>query len=362
MKRNKNSFAALYLLGHAMLIMGCIVSITVCLLTFILGKWGNTESIWVYRLMILRPVSILCCLVFFFITWKKTRKLSYVAMLTALIGMSEIGSIGTLVNHKTATKPTYQVLSYNIGGIAKIADQHALLYEFESLISEILVSQPAIIAFQEYPKQVKASTLDSIYVYQQSHFTDSLSSYGTKIYSRYPIVESQPIVFDRTTSNNALVCHIRIGKDTLQVMNMHLQSTGFNQMKDHLLIPYIGLEHKAQDAYHSFVWQLQENREKRIEQAEMLNTYIATAKTGIIACGDLNTVSHTETYELLTEHLCDAFKTAGFGLSPTYESLFNLFRVDYFLYSPHKIEAQDYTLMPFEHSDHTCISFHFSFK
>ncbi len=361
MTQDKDSFAALRLLGKTILINGSVVSIVVCLLAIGLSAWSSSESQIIDFIILLLPVSIVYSLLSFLFIWKNWRKLSYASLLTALIGIGYIGSIGSLFNKQSGSE-TYEIMSYNIGGIAKIADPPEMRYQFNTLATEILASPPDIIAFQEYPRQLEQTALDAIYPHQQSHFTESGSTYGTKIYSRHPIVKAQAIVFDSITPNNAVACHVQIGSDTVQIINMHLQSTGLNQLKDKLLVPLVGSEQRAQEAYLALIYEVTRNRLRRIEQAKQVNEIISEAQLPVIACGDTNTSPQTCIYKILTTRLHDAFDTAGLGLSPTYKPLFNLFRVDYFLYSPYTINAEDYERMPFTHSDHTCIAFNFSFN
>ncbi|MFA6769787.1 MAG: endonuclease/exonuclease/phosphatase family protein [Bacteroidales bacterium] len=152
-------------------------------------------------------------------------------------------------------------------------------------------------------------------------YTSNNNSIGMAIFSKYPILRSSQIKFPNT-GNSFMWADLLIEKDTVRVINNHLQTTGF-----YFSYPR-GLKYMLKEAGENFLM--------RANQAKIVRSIIDTTIYPVIVCGDFNDTPHGYVYSTIKgNNLSDSFIEKGVGLGGTYWRTFNLMRIDMVLVSNH---------------------------
>lgn len=204
--------------------------------------------------------------------------------------------------------------------------------------SVLLAEKPDILCFQERPHTnllawdtIKAAFPDYPYTAINSREDEVLN---LAILSRWPVSGLKEFYFPESY-NKIIQADIHIGKQTIRLFNVHLQTTGVTP----------GMERK------SVIQIMQKHALKRNKQAQLLHEAIQSSPYPVLVCGDFNDVPSSFAYTQVSQGLRDCFKEAGYGWGNTYQSLGNLFRIDYMLCSKQSV-VTDYNLISNSWSDH----------
>ena len=202
----------------------------------------------------------------------------------------------------------------------------------------LLAEKPDILCFQERPHTnllawdtIKAAFPDYPYTAINSREDEVLN---LAILSRWPVSGLKEFYFPESY-NKIIQADIHIGKQTIRLFNVHLQTTGVTP----------GMERK------SVIQIMQKHALKRNKQAQLLHEAIQSSPYPVLVCGDFNDVPSSFAYTQVSQGLRDCFKEAGYGWGNTYQSLGNLFRIDYMLCAKQSV-VTDYNLISNSWSDH----------
>jgi endonuclease/exonuclease/phosphatase family metal-dependent hydrolase len=174
---------------------------------------------------------------------------------------------------------------------------------------------------------------------------------GVATYSSYPMINKGVIRFSNSF-NVSTYTDIVIGKDTLRVFNIHLQSIRFNEDNYRFITNSKTLkEEEKLKEIKDISTRLRDAFIKRARQAETLSEYIKQSPFPVILCGDFNDVPVSYTYHTLKKNLKDSFVEAGKGIGNTYIGKFPSFRIDYIFYSS-KLQCHSFNIHKVKLSDH----------
>ncbi|MBI35222.1 MAG: hypothetical protein CMP67_07650 [Flavobacteriales bacterium] len=232
----------------------------------------------------------------------------------------------------------------------------------DSIFKSIRFENPDVICFQEFFNQPngKYKTKKEFkrkqgyrYVNDAYSYKEKGSHYGMATFSKIPIVYKKFIPFVNTQNNGILISDLKKNKDTIRVLNVHLQSFKFGRenykyikgLKDST-IETLNLS-KTKD----LVSRLNDGFKKRSEQLDLVENQIINSPYPVILCGDLNEIPLSYVYNNLTNHLCDAFLASGNGLGVTHTSGYPFMRIDYIMTSP-ELQSKSFHLVKKELSDH----------
>lgn len=166
---------------------------------------------------------------------------------------------------------------------------------------------------------------------------------GFAILSSYPIVRHG--VADADESNvNAIWADLRVGRDTLRVVNAHLQSTGISNVErnETLTTQVIG-DTMARTKLSAVAVKMVDNYRQRASEADNLADFVASSPHPVVVCGDFNDTPVSYTYRRVRgRHLADGFVEKGRGTEYTFKGLYNLFRIDYILADKEHFEIKEY--------------------
>lgn len=311
------------------------------------------------------PYLLLVNLVFFFYWLIQFRKRAFLSLVVILLGWNYLVSFVPLTLNRDAGSPEpdrhpFKVMSYNVRGfdLYKWSEEGQTRESILKLVSE---ENPAIICFQEFYTSEKQGEREEdikrhmkFYPYQEIYYnlksTDN-SGFGVATFSKYPIVKRSRIPFAQTL-NQAVYTDIKVLRDTIRVINVHLQSIQFGK-RNYDFLDTLRFKYPSQ--------QVQEMREigirlrdafaHRSEQAQVLSHYIRESPYPVIVMGDFNDTPVSYAYRRVRRDLEDSFTRAGSGFGNTYAGELPSFRIDYILHSD-ELETTEFDRIKTKFSDH----------
>ena len=200
-------------------------------------------------------------------------------------------------------------------------------------------SDADIICIQEYIWGGKLKKKDIDYAlrgYRYKHYYSlGKGLNGLGVYSRYPILSATPLKY-KTNRNGSVAYRIKVGNDTLLVVNNHLESFKIHESDVEILqrmVAELGSEKQLADGW-KLLNKLALATAIRSRQADVLLKTVADAKEKyVVVCGDFNDSPISYTHHVLHEKLDDAFVEAGNGFGISYHEHQLFFRIDHILLS-----------------------------
>jgi endonuclease/exonuclease/phosphatase (EEP) superfamily protein YafD len=183
---------------------------------------------------------------------------------------------------------------------------------------------------------------------------------GVAIFTKYPIVGTGDIIFDRRTLNKGIFVDVKVGDDTLRIFSVHLYSMSIRAEKLEINKEYKEVKSGFMDVFR----RLRRGFVTHSRQITTLDRYIRNSPYPVIVCGDFNSVPYSFTYQKMRRNLGNAFEDAGngFGFSYNDRKLFFL-RIDNQFYSDDRLSAVDYqTHRSVDYSDHFPIAATYTIK
>jgi endonuclease/exonuclease/phosphatase family metal-dependent hydrolase len=299
----------------------------------------------------------------FVIFWVFFRKYYFLYSLLALLAVYKplTNTFNLALKKETFKKSSsFSLLSYNV----KVFDLYNWRKNKQSrneIFSFVRSLSPDIACFQEY---FNTSTHyfpvhDSLihnqkFKYSHIFYSDQLPNghnFGIATYSKFPIVNKANISFGNT-HNLAIASDIKIKKDTLRIINCHLESVKFLK-EDYVFmdsLPALSDEKRIKGAK-GIVKRLKNAATIRANQIQLIRKYIENSPYPVMLCGDFNDVPASYTYQKLSEGLNDSFQKAPWGLNGTYPRFFPPLRIDFILYQE-TLSCEQFKLFKTNLSDH----------
>ncbi len=263
-------------------------------------------------------------------------------------------------NDKAKEAPSFKVMSFNVR-LFNLYKWIKLDNAGAEISKYVKAESPDIICFQEFYTKERGSLTEanlfrklSPAKYKHIRYTlrkPGVSNFGIATFSRFPIINTGEIKFSNTF-NQCIYTDIKVGKDTIRLYNLHLQSYRLRkenyEFLDSLKFAYNAKQVKG---LKNFTYRVKTAYIKRSMQADTVAAHILASPYPVIVCGDLNDSPVSYTYQKISSGLKDAFIESGTGIGSTYLSRFPSFRIDYILHSP-KLQAFDYTIPKIGLSDH----------
>lgn len=267
--------------------------------------------------------------------------------------------------NKNEDPGTIKVLTYNTKVFNVYKDNGKDFSAVKKMIDWIALQHADIMCFQEFynsPKSNFFNTIDRLnsrseyFVFQKPLFTNrSGNQIGAIIFSKYPIMQGGVLNFMEETYNNVIYTDLLIGKDTIRVYNMHLQSMHIDE--DNMIYA-----EDYQVEFKNLTTRLKYGFIQRAEQIRQLKAHMKNCPYPILLCGDLNDIPYSYAYRELDEVLNNGFTSAGHGFGFTYNGKIFFLRIDNLFFSDYfKIHTFN-THREIKESDHFPISATYSLK
>jgi endonuclease/exonuclease/phosphatase family metal-dependent hydrolase len=277
------------------------------------------------------------------------RWLSIAGLLPGLIIIPLIYQLGPSDNQ--INEQDIKILSFNSGGYMYNSKKRRTV-EVETWI---LKQKFDIVCLQEYFPEWRAVYLKQPDGESKKHHV-SVSLFGEKFpynyigkkdnmlgvatFSKHPIINSGVIFWGQKKHNKGVYTDIKIGKDTLRVVNVHLESN---------LQPWSNIKSKnIVVALKVFV----RNQQTRSIQAELVAQFVENSNLPTIVTGDFNETQFSYAYFRLRGLLKNTFEEKGKGLGATFRPKTVYLRIDHQFYSP-DLQLESFEVLPdLELSDH----------
>lgn len=229
-----------------------------------------------------------------------------------------------------------------------------------------------IVCFQEYyyttgnqldTRDTLLQLLEAKYYFE--HFTTKVkepnsqggySNFGSAIYSKYPIINSEIIPFENDRTNNCIYVDIKRETDTVRIFNAHLGSIRF-QSEDY---DYIGgkgnpIKQGQKPIEQKILARLAIGFEKRVSQSNAVLKEVESSPYPVIVCTDMNDTPISYSYNQFSSELKDAFTVSGSGIGGTYIGNYPFLRIDYIWYDDY-FQSTNFITHQNKLSDHKAVS------
>jgi endonuclease/exonuclease/phosphatase family metal-dependent hydrolase len=344
--------------------MFCNHIAAVSLLVSYLASHVSPENFWFIAFFGLAYPLLVIINVLFIIYWSlQLKKRGFYSLIIVLAGWTNIHHYAQFSFNRSPdkSKKIIKVMSYNV----KVFDLYNWSHNIDTrnkMFGLITDEAPEIGCFQEYfhRDSSKFANTDSLlrianFKYCHIEYTSSArlnQHFGIATFSNYPIINKGKIDFGYKGNNVCIYSDILIGKDTVRVYNMHLQSIAFS-LDDYKYVDELQKDVEAEDMEHSknILKRLKRAFIKRSRQADLIQLSITSSPYPVIVCGDFNDTPASYTYNTISKNLNDAFVESGNGFGKSYIGTFPSFRIDYILHNS-RFKAYNFKTIREELSDH----------
>lgn len=283
-------------------------------------------------------------LIYWVIFMKRQLILSAVVL---VLGLFQQSSLYQFYGRSEEIPGSFKIMSYNVRmfNVNGALPDKGIPEKIRTLINK---EDPDIVCFQEYTLAGDFYLKRFKYKYVKLQGNKS-NSFGLAIYSKYEIVNRGSLGFPRSM-NNGIFADIKMGKDTLRVYTLHMQSLS--------LQPEIG--ELRQEGSKKLLGRLGQAFEQQQNQTELFLMHQKKSPYKVIVAGDFNNTAFSFAYKKIRGDKLDAFEEAGQGFGRTFIFDFIPLRIDFMLCdkSMKVLEFRNYRQ---EYSDHYPIwaKFHF---
>lgn len=260
----------------------------------------------------------------------------------------------------TPGKTEVVVMSYNVMGFHSKYDKDGK--SIQEIIGEFVVGNNVdILCLQEFPASREQNGLfgeilsELRYRYLLPYYDDKPEGLALAIYSRYPIVQRGSLEAEGIQVR-PIWTDIRIRRDTVRVLNSHLQSTTISGNDVDFLKgrgSAGGVDGEAR--IKGIARKLRDNYRKRAPQAKDIAGFISRSPYSTVVCSDMNDTPMSYAYRRISRGMQDSFVEKGSGITGTYNGFFNMFRIDYIFMSK-DLEVKNYFSYDEVYSDHNPVA------
>lgn len=294
---------------------------------------------------LLYPILLLVNVIFILYWLYKWKKYLFISLIAVIVGYNHLDSIlpnpfRKEIAAENRSKDHLKILSYNVRAFN--------IYEWlndpntdKGIFNFIRSEHPDIICLQEFyssnTSQFSPKRFEELFGETPwNHIEYSLkksnkTGLGIAIFSRYPIVKQGIINFNNTT-NKSIFADIIYRKDTIRVINNHLQSVRL-KANNYAFLDSLRIRYSEQNIreLHDLSSRLKTAFIKRSQQAKKVAAAIDSSPHPVIVCGDFNDPPVSYAYNKIRGDLKDAWMESGKSWGNTYLGRLS-FRIDYILY------------------------------
>lgn len=241
-------------------------------------------------------------------------------------------------------KSGIKVATYNVAAFGR----EITGFKAEDILSEMKRQKADILCIQEYLEKSG-----------DRHNSDSYKEYFSfmakgrddmAVFSRYPIKGSDIIDFG-PTNNSGMWADVEINGRTIRIVNVHMETTGFNRTLHKVAKLSAQGTHIEENAIIRAIYgNYTLGMIARAGQSNMVAQVIRESPHPVIVCGDLNDVPYSYTYNTVKGDLVDGFKECGKGFMSTFRGKKKV-RIDY-IFHDESLSGEKYYVQELSYSDH----------
>jgi len=313
------------------------------------------------------PVLVIVNLLFVVCWLILIKKYFIISLLAIAIGWPHILTHIRFKNTKEIEnqKPKIKVLSYNVRLFDLYNWKDSKSRVTRDKIFDLIHSEaPDILCFQEFYGGDKNhfNVMDTLLSFQQAKYyhvsyirkKNKQTPFGIAIFSRYPILHNQEVTSNTTGYNFCIYSDLLIGKDTVRVINAHLESIRLGR-EDYLFVSDLASNrtenHSISEGSLKIFGKMRSAYRKRAEQVRAVSAEIEKSPYPVILCGDFNDTPSSYAYHKIAQKLEDSFVEAGSGMGKSYIGILPSFRIDYIFHDT-AFSAYQFRTIQAEYSDH----------
>ncbi len=318
----------------------------VALLLSVIAKYISPQLFWLLAFFGLAFPFIVLFNFLFVVYWmligKRTAVFTIIALAIALPTCYRFLQFSVPTKKAVKLKVTsYNSMLFDLYNWTKNKDSRNLILTSLAEINSDILCLQEFYNSEEVGDFHNSDTLKRLLRLKYSHveYTTTLRTtdhWGIALFSKYPIINKGKILFNTTSNNLCIYSDILVGKDTIRVYNIHLQSISFSKSDAKFLKDVVSAEDAKDEMENgkSILRRIKRAFIKRAEQVQMIQQSMETCRYPIILCGDFNDTPASYAYEQLSKKLNDSFIEKGKGFGRTYAGSWPQFRIDYILHSP----------------------------
>lgn len=340
-----------------------IVAILLSLL-YTSGKIPPTEkyNLWITSFII--PVALAINHVLLVISLFLRKKSGFYYFIALLIGspylFSTIG-IKHLLNRSHSASHTFSVINYNIGSFHMRPHTYNNTDSARIALKNWLLNGDADIRcyqeFTNFPWSKEFNVIEQLdrngsYYYFSKEDETPHSNYsrtGTLIISRFPIVSSGDLLASKNGFNRIAYADLKIGQDTVRVINVHLESMGLGYLHPR----YAHDLGTAKANTMTILSKLKVGVFERSKQIKALAAFVDASPYPTLCVGDFNDLPYSYSYQYLKKRMKNTFEESGSGLGFTYRGgTLRVLRIDNQFFAPPIRSVGFETMHQIKFSDH----------
>lgn len=329
--------------------MFLIVQIVLTIFTFV-GLWGgevspvgNTARAMLVYVLPLLIVANAVMLVYWLV-----RRTWIVAAIPLVTLLSCIPYIGTMYQLRGLpdddTHSGLKIATYNVA----VFGRETSGFMAQDILSVMKSQRVDVLCLQEYADasgdKRNSDRYKEVFPYMAKGNDDMV------IFSRYPIKNQKNIPFEGT-NNSAMWADINVYGKVVRVMNVHLETTGFNRTMRHAAkMEFAGQQVEKNSLIKAIYNNYTLGMIIRAGQAMTVANEKRNSPFPTVVCGDFNDVPYSYVYNVMLGDMVDGFKECGSGLMTTYRGK-KAVRIDY-IFHDKSLEGVTYYKQDISYSDH----------
>ena len=346
--------------------MGRIISYIVILFTILayLSVFVSPAFLWMAGFFSLSIPVLLIANIILLIYYLVRKKAWFIFHLLILVMGYKFFLISFSTSKKEDIKPDFTVLNYNVRVFNVYSHLNNNYESCKKMIDWVSKDTADIKCLQEFYHDEKSSIFNTVQRFKnygeyqyfgKASVTNKIGAeFGLAIFSKYPIVNRGEVLIEEDPDQYAIYADVLIGKDTLRIYNVHLQSMKIDE--DYLEID------RAREQFFNVANKLKGGFISRAKQVQNLIDHIDACPYEHVICGDLNDIPYSYTYFTLNSKLKNAFEEAANGFGFSYNGKLFFLRIDNQFYSD-GLDIRNYTThREIDYSDHFPIRSSYIFK
>jgi endonuclease/exonuclease/phosphatase family metal-dependent hydrolase len=356
-------------ISFATKLMVVVNLIFICLLlASYLSLYVSPEKFWPLAFAGLIYPLILVSNLFFVLFWIVFLKRYFLlSLITILLGYNQIKTCVRFFGpeHTLSFGHSIKIMTYNV----RLFDLYNWRNETSkatraSIFELIQEESPEILCLQEYYSGAgkQADFADTIckqtgYKYRDIRLINKDGKglpYGLALFSKFPIIQSGILEFSNSKVNFCQWCNVKIGNDTVRIMNMHLESVKFGK-EDYNFVSEItttpASNNKLKKGSSAIIDKMHFSYIKRTAQIATITDFIDKCPFALILTGDFNDTPISYCYRQVSNKLTDSFVESGTGFGQSYVQKLLMLRIDYIFHSS-ALKSVEYRTIEKDYSDH----------